>query len=108
MDGGDIVVIEHAVEQGREIIRVRGEIDLATAPRLEDALTGLKRRIKRTIIDLNGCTFVDASGIRVLKRACERGAVVVCPPGHVRRVLELVSFHDFCQLHATAEEALAA
>ena len=44
---------------------VTGELDLATAPRLDEALAGA-RRPSVVVVDLSGCTFLDSAGIRTL------------------------------------------
>jgi len=55
-----------SVEQsGAEtVVRVTGEIDLATAPRLEECLLELDGR--PIALDFSAVTFMDASGISVL------------------------------------------
>jgi anti-anti-sigma factor len=51
---------------GRHHIALEGELDLATAPAFEQALArGLESRADITV-DLSGCSFIDARGIRVL------------------------------------------
>ena len=46
-----------------DIVTVRGEIDLVTAPLIKKALTGLGSRI---VIDLRAVGFMDSSGLAVL------------------------------------------
>jgi anti-anti-sigma factor len=49
------------------LIRLRGEIDLATAPRLRERLLGLLQPgVGLVILDLSGVSFCDASGLGVL------------------------------------------
>ena len=50
---------------GRLILR--GELDIATAPQVEDAaLAMLEQRVSTLVIDLSGLTFIDSSGLRTL------------------------------------------
>jgi anti-anti-sigma factor len=58
-------VTESEIE-GRLHIALDGELDLATAPAFERALArGVEARADITV-DLSGCSFIDARGIRVL------------------------------------------
>jgi anti-sigma B factor antagonist len=74
---------------------VRGEVDVASAPRLRDLLHGLVEADARCIVlDCRGLEFLDSSGIGLLvatrKRMGDGGELVLdSPPAHVRKVLEL-------------------
>ena len=61
-----------AVERNGDgaVVRVIGEIDLATAPRLEDCLRRLDGQ--SIALDFSAVTFMDASGIGVLLATQER------------------------------------
>ena len=49
------------------LLRVRGEIDVATAPGVRERLFGLLRSgMGLVIVDLSGVSFCDASGLGVL------------------------------------------
>jgi anti-sigma B factor antagonist len=54
---------------GEQVVRVDGELDIATAPRLEAALLRPRPRDERVILDLTGLRFMDSTGLRVLLRA---------------------------------------
>ena len=58
---------------GRAHLTLRGELDLATAPELEQLVN---ERIdgQEVVIDLRGLEFMDSSGIRVLVAAHARAA----------------------------------
>jgi anti-anti-sigma factor len=84
---------------GRPALRVRGELDIATSPRLAEAVTGaLEAGPTALVVDLSETTFLDSSGARQLVRtarmADERAVPlqVVCPAGNrpVRLVLDLL------------------
>jgi anti-sigma B factor antagonist len=51
---------------GRAHLTLRGELDLATAPELEQLLTQRIDANQDVVIDLRGLEFMDSSGIRVL------------------------------------------
>jgi anti-sigma B factor antagonist len=50
---------------GTAIVRVVGELDLATAPTLMSALHGLEQPCDRVVIDVSGLRFIDSSGLRL-------------------------------------------
>jgi anti-sigma B factor antagonist/stage II sporulation protein AA (anti-sigma F factor antagonist) len=50
-------------------VAVRGELDIATAPRLEAALSDASAASVR--VDLRGLTFTDSTGVRALLQATE-------------------------------------
>jgi anti-sigma B factor antagonist len=67
-----------AREGGSTRVSLRGELDLATAPRLEHALAEAGDRV---LLDLRGLTFMDSTGVRVLLEAAERGGGLrIVPP----------------------------
>jgi len=52
---------------------VRGELDLATAPELEEALVSAIEAGDEVVLDLRELEFMDSSGVRVLVVAHTRG-----------------------------------
>jgi anti-anti-sigma factor len=56
-------------ESARVRLRVRGELDLATADVLADRLRDLRDRNATVLLDLDELEFIDASGLRVILRA---------------------------------------
>jgi anti-anti-sigma factor len=77
------------------LVRVGGEIDVATAPLLQEALLAQIECRMRTVADLADVTFMDASGVGMLisadRLARQRGVrlTVTHPTGLVARVLRL-------------------
>ena len=65
---------------GRRLI-LRGELDLATAERLEAALSDAGTPV---VLDLKRLTFMDSTGVRVLLEAAERagGGLRIIPPAN--------------------------
>jgi anti-sigma B factor antagonist len=95
--------------------RVRGEVDMATAPALQGALeAAIAASVGVFVLDLSETEFLDSSGIAVLLRTrallgrTDRALVVVCPDGPVLRVLEACGLTDVFTLFATPDEAAAA
>lgn len=77
-------------------VTVKGELDLATAPALDDELRGLfADGTCRLTVDLSEMTFIDSTGLATLVRALratrEGGGDIVlhAPQRSVRRVLEI-------------------
>ncbi len=77
-------------------IHLAGEVDLAAAPRVESAIDeALAGETSDIVIDLDGVTFLDSTGLRVLVAAhsmCKaegRSLTLVNPSVSVSRILEI-------------------
>jgi len=95
----------------RTIVRVDGELDLGTAPKLADELELPTTSGKRVVLDLSGCEFIDSSGLRTLlsarSAAADGGgslALVVSDP-NLLRVFEVASLDQVLEIHPTVEAA---
>lgn len=60
----EITVEEH---EGAVIVHVRGEVDIATAPRLKEELTRLVAQGRPVIVDAGGIAYFDLAGVRALE-----------------------------------------
>lgn len=90
------------------VLKVKGELDVLTTSRLHRTIAAQNGRGSSLLIDLSDLTFIDASGIHTLMDACaQNGTRVVCPPGNIRRVLDIVSFGDVARVHESLDEAVA-
>lgn len=68
-----LLEIETTVRAGQALVRVNGEIDLATAPKLRDELTALSEDgIHNVHVDLSRATFMDSTALAVLLAALRR------------------------------------
>jgi anti-anti-sigma factor len=90
-----------------EVLSVRGELDIATAPRLEEAAAATTGRL---VVDLTGTTFLDSTGLRSLIALAKddgRDVAVVCPQDNraVILVLELSGFETILERFETLEDA---
>jgi anti-sigma B factor antagonist len=110
LDLVDIPKLEHVPG-----VRVRGEVDMSTAPALQGALEAAVAATKGVfLVDLTDTSFLDSSGIAVLLRTRallgreDRSLAVVCPQGPVLRVLDACGLTDVFTLFATPDEAAAA
>jgi anti-anti-sigma factor len=78
------------------VLRVRGEVDTATAPQMGQAIDAQLARRRRVVLDLSEVEFMDLHGLAVLMRASRRTRVeggsfaVDRPAPCVLRLFELV------------------
>jgi anti-anti-sigma factor len=83
-------------EGERVRVRLRGELDLATAPQVVAGLRRLRERGERVLLDLDELAFIDVSGLRVVMHAAEEasndggGFAVTRGSPPVRRLIALV------------------
>ena len=91
--------VERTTVLGRPALSVRGELDLATAPRLAEAAESqLSQQPQSLVVDLTDTTFLDSSAAQQLARIARRAAAdgvsleVVCPRANrpVRLVVDLL------------------
>jgi anti-sigma B factor antagonist len=66
--------IAESDREGRALLTLRGELDLATAPELEQLVNERLDAGQDVVVDLRGLDFMDSSGIRVLVAAHARAA----------------------------------
>jgi anti-anti-sigma factor len=102
-------LIETVLEDGGTEIKVQGELDLAVADQLSDAIE--RREGERILINLASCEFIDSTGIAVIlhaSRADGRKLVVHSPSGQVLRVLELTGLTGNGLVFEHREAALSA
>lgn len=91
---------------GAVVVTLRGELDLATAPEVEDAVLEPVRAGGHVVLDLRGLDFMDSSGVRVLvaaHSAAQDGGgrltiVRAAPGGPVQRVLEISGLEEVLEL----------
>ncbi len=77
---------------------VRGELDMASATVLVDALVGVALVVEELVLDCTELEFVDACGLRAIAAAVQQtrahgGTVRIRSPSpRIERLLELVDF----------------
>lgn len=99
---------------GGAVVVARGEIDLATSPRLRAALRAPEARAPRVVLDLREVTFMDSSALGVIvgqyKRAREEGfrfAVAAEGADNVERILELAGLTSLLDMVDGSDDLLA-
>ncbi len=112
-------VHKEQLDGGIDVITVQGELDMNTAPqleqRLEEALADSEASI---MLDLSQCEFIDSTGIALIVRSWQRldrdgggdgkGRLVLCSHNHqVRRLLKITGVESSISMHERRDEALA-
>ena len=78
------------------VVRVQGEVDAASAPRMGETVNRLLAKRRRVVLDLRLVDFMDLHGLAVMIRATRRaraegGSFAIAQPAPcVRRLVELV------------------
>jgi anti-anti-sigma factor len=104
------------LEGAIRVLTVRGELDLNTAPELEEALA--EGNGVGVLVDLSDCEFIDSTGIAVIVRAWQRldrdgggegsGHLVICCNNHqVQRLLKITGVESSISTHEKRDAALA-
>jgi len=103
---------------GVQVIVVRGELDLNTAPQLEERLEPALAGGDALAIDLSSCEFIDSTGIGLIVRAWQQldadadsgggNGFALCGLGEqVRRLLEITGLESSIRTYKSRDEALA-
>jgi len=108
---GDLEVdVQASFDGSVTVVRVGGDLDMATCPELVEALEGADPG-RRTVIDLSGCTFLDSAAVRMLIATAHTAesaggdVVLVTKDPGILRVLEIASLDTMLQVHETVESA---
>jgi len=107
---GDFDVRSETMRSGAVVLHVSGDLDLASAPRLEQELTEIVA--DPVVVDLSECTFLDSAGMGVLLASARALAdsgrslrVAASDPGLVR-VLQITAVDTLIAIHPDVESAL--
>jgi len=97
--------------QGDLVVRVDGELDMATTPSFAETLARADPA-RRLVVDLTACTFLDSSAVRALtvraQAATEVGGSMslVASDDGILRTLEIAGTETLLPVHPTLEAAL--
>ncbi|MFE8913028.1 STAS domain-containing protein [Streptomyces globisporus] len=94
------------------VMELTGELDHHTAPRVRDTLPGLTLRPgQQLVIDLEGITFCDSSGITALiaahnhALAADAAIALAALPRHLARIIRIIGLDPVFPAHPTARDA---
>jgi anti-sigma B factor antagonist len=97
---GPLFEVSEAREGDRIVLAVSGEIDMATADQLRDALLRAAESRIDVWVDLSEVEFMDSTGLNALVIAHRamgddgRRLYVICPDGPAHRALEVSGLHE--------------
>jgi anti-sigma B factor antagonist len=101
-------------EGARLLFKLRGSLDLATAPTVRAALSeATEKGTHDLVVDLTQLEFLDSTGLGVLigahRRAAEHGGSLrlVVPEGPILRLLNITGLIAVFAAYHTMEDALA-
>lgn len=107
--------ITSADRDGTTVVSVGGEIDVYTAPALRETLDEhIADGRVRLVVDLEGVTFMDSTGLGVLVgrlklvRAQDGSIRLVCSSDRVLKVFAITGLDKVFQIFPSIEDALAA
>lgn len=108
------LVLQTRQEGGATVVTAAGEIDVFTAPDLDEALTAvLSRGATKIVMDLSGVTFLDSTGLGVLVKCLKqaRGAGgwvrLVVQAEKIRKIFDITGLDAAMPLFDTVPGALA-
>ena len=111
MEHGAQPDLELAITYGRRgetSVRLQGELDIASLPRVRRVLYALLEDCVRVALDLRHLRFVDLPGVRLLVEVAAAAAGRQCPlemrgaSGQVARLLDLTSARSLLPLTAVS------
>jgi anti-sigma B factor antagonist len=110
-------VVEEHEASGVTVLAARGDLDLATAPRLTARLEAMREHgARRVLVDLSGVEFCDSTGLRALigaagevRAAGGRMAITAGPDdGAVARLLLVTGASEWLEVHPDESAGVAA
>jgi anti-anti-sigma factor len=110
--------VKSETRDGVWVIAVSGELDLNTAPRLDESLAEpLESEKSALVIDLSACEFIDSTGIALIVRAWQKlnhdetgttgnRFALCCVNDQVQRLLDITGLDASIPTHQTREDAI--
>lgn len=98
----------------RTVLKVAGEVDVSSAPQLQDKLADLVETAgDGLIVDLSGVSFIDSTGLGVLVGARNRSAElnrsidVVVASERVLKLFRITGLDSVFDIHPSVDDAVA-
>ena len=105
----------HYTKDGIEVIDVRGEIDIYTAPRLRELLIDLvSKNSYQLIVNMDKVGFPGSTGLGVLVgglkrvRAHDGSLDLVCTQERILKIFQITGLTKVFGIHQTVNQAIAA
>lgn len=102
----DLLKIQDDRRNGVARLALRGELDMGTAPDLEEHLKNVETDgVRAVLLDVRDLTFVDSCGLRTFLRAHSRAAdnghrfAVVGPNDQLRKLVEMTATQPVLDEH---------
>ena len=98
---------------GVPVLRITGELDVSTAPRVRERLVSMATG-GPAVIDLDGLEFIDSTGLGVLVGGLKRfrtlggDLLLVCTVRRIMTVFEITGLTAAFGIYSSVEEAVAA
>lgn len=112
MSSGHLINVQTEESDSSLVIVVTGELDMASASDLADALHDADwDSYDKVVIDLLGISFIDSSGLGALialrnEHPDNELVLVAADEGLVTKVLELTAMKDLFRIYSSTEAAL--
>jgi anti-sigma B factor antagonist len=110
---GSNLLIDVSRNEERVVLRLDGELDLASVPLLESEVENATLdNPAEIVLDLRGLEFIDSTGLRAIlsldKRATERGQTFALVRGseQVQRLMNMTRVDEHLKFIASPEEIL--
>lgn len=108
------LTVRTEVREPVAILTVAGDVDVYSAPRLREYLDrSIVARRVHIVVDLEGVTFMDSTGLGVLvdrlklARLHKGSLRVVCTVRRILRLFDITGLNDVLPRFETVEEAVA-
>ena len=106
-----LTIRSHELTNGWDSISVEGEVDLATVEELQAAIdAAFMDRAEHLVVDLNGATFMDSTGLKALVMAnrrfgeAGRSFAIAVSGGPVSRLIDLSGVDSAIRTVATVDD----
>ena len=109
-------VVTESRPDGIDVLAVRGELDLNTAPRLDEELQEALQGVSSLVVNLSDCEFIDSTGVALLVKTWQslgdgsgpRRLVLCCPNRQVRRLFEITGLEEQIAIRPDLDSAVEA
>jgi anti-sigma B factor antagonist len=109
------VTVQRGSDDSAPIVAVTGEVDVYSAPKLKESLTGLLESGAHTVVvDLSGVAFLDSTGLGALVEAraatSEAGGalLLVCGQERILKLFTITGLDGVFAIYPNVEQARAA